>query len=623
MIDPATPATTAAQRWQSTSYKAGRTIRQWTGIRIVDLDVQRNNRECSVRKELQHALKQDRYFGHNLDGCGQPIYALGEWQSDRASGDGANDWESAQVFTAALNSTTNIFSVLAVNNAHSGEPPPGLLAAIKIKYSDGPSDILLSDSSWTVAAIIPSDFPAPSDTSQFTAATGLAPFGSGSWGSAVTVPPPDPNAPTLLNSSWIWSTSSAATNTVPGFVGFRKTFSTPGGRTAQSATALITADDRFVFYLNGAYVVSPHSDFHHAQQFTMELKQVSNTFTVIVQNLPGADGKTDPSPAGFIATIRIKYLDGSSDFFGTDTSWLSGNFTSVTEFLSTPDSALGPTFAIGIIGDQPWGPLGGISNVLAAAQVPVGPYASGTMPSTSDSSSSSAGAASDAHIIPIAVIVGASAGGLVLILVAVGICWALRRRNARRRVKLDRQRLWGTGPGPGGDSDIPKSSNTSGMRRPEMARVQSQGATSHRHTSPPSEQDMQSDSFPNPYSPRAAEGGYSQRRGGGHPEMSRYSFAATSYSQRQSLASIPVLPNPHSVEFQPTMAFDGGYSQQEGIIVATKFAQEHAIWQRNAAAAAANFDYGGPGGSSSFAPPRMDSTGPDPPPHIQVVRVDG
>ncbi|KAJ7116478.1 hypothetical protein C8R44DRAFT_983544, partial [Mycena epipterygia] len=48
-----------------------------------------------------------------------------------ASGNGTNDWQSAQVFSTALNST-NTVSVLAVNNANSGAPPPGLLAAIQV-----------------------------------------------------------------------------------------------------------------------------------------------------------------------------------------------------------------------------------------------------------------------------------------------------------------------------------------------------------------------------------------------------------------------------------------------------------------------------------------------------------
>ncbi|KAJ7833609.1 hypothetical protein B0H14DRAFT_2800426 [Mycena olivaceomarginata] len=109
-----------------------------------------------------------------------------------ASGDGADDWKSAQVFTTGLNATSNIFSVLAVNDADSGAPPPGLLAAIQVQYSDGSDDVIVSDSVWVVSTVIPSDFPTPSTYSLFSPATILARFGSGSWGDSVTLAPPDP-----------------------------------------------------------------------------------------------------------------------------------------------------------------------------------------------------------------------------------------------------------------------------------------------------------------------------------------------------------------------------------------------------------------------------------------------
>ncbi|KAJ7089118.1 hypothetical protein C8R44DRAFT_441193 [Mycena epipterygia] len=107
------------------------------------------------------------------------------------SGDGVDDWKSAQVFTTALNATSNIFSVLAVNDADSGAPAPGLLAAIQVKYSDGSDDVIVSDSIWVVSTVIPSDFPTPSTYSLFSPATILALFGSGSWGDSVTLAPPN------------------------------------------------------------------------------------------------------------------------------------------------------------------------------------------------------------------------------------------------------------------------------------------------------------------------------------------------------------------------------------------------------------------------------------------------
>ncbi|KAJ7485838.1 hypothetical protein FB451DRAFT_65852 [Mycena latifolia] len=352
-----------------------------------------------------------------------------------ASGDGADDWKSAQVLSTALNATSNTFSVLAKNNANAGAPAPGLLAAIQVSYSDGPADTIYSDASWAISAVIPSDFPTPSDTSRFTAATLLAPFGSGSWGSAVTVSPPDPDAPTFANSTWIWSTSDAATNAASGDVGFRTTFPTPKGRIAQSATILLDVDDTFTLYLNDEYVGSPGSGWTHAQLFTMNLRAASNTFAIIAHNNPGSNGPTDPSPAGVIATIRVRYLDGGSDLVRTNTSWLSGTFTSVSDFLSAPDSALGPTYAIGTMGAQPWGQISDVFNALAAAQVPSGPFVSGTTPtngSNTSPSNTNLPTGPDGHAPPIALIVGPIIGGIVLIVVGIAIFWSLRRRNRQR-----------------------------------------------------------------------------------------------------------------------------------------------------------------------------------------------
>ncbi|KAJ6570106.1 hypothetical protein DFH09DRAFT_421905 [Mycena vulgaris] len=290
-----------------------------------------------------------------------------------ASGDGLDDWKSATVFSAQLNVSTNTFSVLAVNNANSALPAPGFLAAIQVKYDDGTVDTVLSDSSWAVSAIIPSDFPTPSDTSHFSAASVAAPFGSGPWRSSVTVASADPDALSLSGQTWIWSTSTAASIAPVGTVGFRKTVLTLSSKVAQTATVLITVDNSYALYLNGKYVGKPPiANFPYAQQFTMfGLSPASNIFTVIAENQEG--------PAGVIAAIRIQYSNGSSDVVGTDASWLSGNLTSVPSFLSTADSTLFPTFTIGTMGDAPWHQLAGISNALDAANVPSGPFTGGSV----------------------------------------------------------------------------------------------------------------------------------------------------------------------------------------------------------------------------------------------------
>ncbi|KAJ6627939.1 hypothetical protein B0H10DRAFT_2210037 [Mycena sp. CBHHK59/15] len=374
-----------------------------------------------------------------------------------ASGDGADDWKSAQVLNAALNSSTNLFSVLALNNANSGAPAAGLLAAIHIKYTDGSGDTVVSDSSWAASSNIPSEFPTPSDTSHFASAAVAAPYGSGSWGQSVTVPSADPNALSFSSSStWIWSTQNAAA-VAPETVGFRKTVSTPSGKTAQSATVLLTADNSFALYVNGIYVGAPPHDpntsgeisgWQYGQQFTVGLNAASNVFTAFVQNFPAQGTNDGASSAGLIAVVRYSYSDGSSDIVGTDATWLSGAFTSLSVFLSTPDSALTPSFLLGNYGMSPWGQITTISNVLNAANVPVGPFTSGTSNSSSSNGGAAGGgggdkaasasqtgsagqAASASHSVSIPALVGGVVGGLVIILVAAAFIWRRKHRNAK------------------------------------------------------------------------------------------------------------------------------------------------------------------------------------------------
>ncbi|KAK7044793.1 hypothetical protein R3P38DRAFT_3177029 [Favolaschia claudopus] len=307
----------------------------------------------------------------------------------------SNDWKVAEVLSAALNASSNTFSVFAASGGSS--PPAGFLAAIKVQYSDGSVDTVLSDSSWKSSANIPSDFPLPADTSRFTSATVAASFGSGAWGTAVNLTPPNPNVPTLVGGTWIWSTFDGEYAAPAGTVAFRKNVVTPNGKKAQSAAVLLTADNTFAFYVNGKYVGAPPFEANavvestawgRAQQFSVGLNPASNTFTVIVTNfLNPTSGAT--SPAGLVASIRVVYADGSSDLLGTDPSWLNGPYTSVADFLAVPDSALVASFNVAAVGAWPWGSLSGVSDVLAAAVVPSAPFTESPASSGSQGNSNS------------------------------------------------------------------------------------------------------------------------------------------------------------------------------------------------------------------------------------------
>lgn len=289
-------------------------------------------------------------------------------------------WKNAQALNAQLNDSTNTFSVLAANfPGTAGGNAAGLIASIEILYSDGTEDTVVSDSSWMVSGTIPSDFPLPADLSAFVPVEVAGPYGSGIWGANVTLDPPVALLD-LFGASWIWSTLNASANAPAGTVGFRQTLVAPEGKTASWASVLLSVDNSFDLYVNSQFVgAPPHDDnalsttpvWHYAQLFSdvsLAGTSTSTVFTVFAENFePQAPGRT--TPAGVISAIQVFYTDGSSsDVVYTDETWLTGPFTTVAAFLATPDSELGPAFALRPYGMDPWGELG-VSNALDANAV--------------------------------------------------------------------------------------------------------------------------------------------------------------------------------------------------------------------------------------------------------------
>ncbi|KAJ7214107.1 hypothetical protein GGX14DRAFT_618425 [Mycena pura] len=306
---------------------------------------------------------------------GQPIGAT--------SSSGAEAWQNAQVLSAALNGSTNVFSVLGVNSnpeTPGAANPAGLLAAIRVVYTDGSNDTIVSDASWLASGSIPPDFPLPADLSQFAPAEVAAKYGSGSWGTAVTVQQPQNfDAQNLTGSQWIWPTANAAANAAVGTVGFRKTVPTPSDKTASSVTVLATVDNTFQLYINGQFIgAPPHDDnapteaagWAHAQRITADLTAASNVFTVIATNFAAQQGTGDSS-AGFIGALLFTYTDGSGSVLRTDATWLaSADVTSAAAFLAVPDAQLAPAVGQGAYGIAPWGMQLGVADVLSALRLP-------------------------------------------------------------------------------------------------------------------------------------------------------------------------------------------------------------------------------------------------------------
>ncbi|KAJ7778191.1 hypothetical protein B0H16DRAFT_880087 [Mycena metata] len=353
-----------------------------------------------------------------------------------ASGTTGEAWKSAQALRATLNASSNVFSILVTNSGGSSVPP-GLLAAIQVTYSDATSSTLLSDASWLAAGSdIPSGFPVPSNLSGFSPPVIAAPYGSGAWGKSVSLPSPDLSPLTLQSSTWIWSTPNATQTAPVGNVGFRKTFATPAGKAAQSAIIILTCDNNFDLFSNGEYVGSPPQDhaitnWHHPQQFALNLTSTSNVFTILAQNFPFEGTTNTTSAAGLIAAIKIIYADSSSDVIVTDSSWLAGVFTSQTAFLSTSDSLLLPSIVQGPLGTAPWTELDSPSNGLNAALVPTSPFSSSA--NTSPAPSSTAHTSPESHSVPVAEIVAPIIA--VLVLMALLAAFFLWRRSTRSTKK--------------------------------------------------------------------------------------------------------------------------------------------------------------------------------------------
>ncbi|KAG6918721.1 hypothetical protein DXG01_012206 [Tephrocybe rancida] len=225
-------------------------------------------------------------------------------------------WKTSQKFSTSLNPNSNLFAVRATN--------PGLLAAVQITFSEGTTAIITSDTSWRSIKTIPSNFQSPS----------------------------------LDGSSW-----TAAT------------VSTPSGKTLQSALILLTVDDGFTLYVNGALVGSSPNQtdvWKSAQRFTVPLSGTSPTlFAVRATNLPGVT-TGGQSPAGLLAAIKFTYTDGTTTVVLSDATWkVTSAIPAGFELPSTNDSSWSTAKPLGLYGVSPLDTQVTISNALGEDPAPL------------------------------------------------------------------------------------------------------------------------------------------------------------------------------------------------------------------------------------------------------------
>ncbi|GLB39762.1 hypothetical protein LshimejAT787_0702720 [Lyophyllum shimeji] len=187
--------------------------------------------------------------------------------------------------------------------------------------------------------------------------------------------------------AWIWtadSTGPPSFNAPLGDRVFRTTYNPPAGKTAAMAEILITADNSFSLFVNGALVgISPPNNvdsWKNALGWQMALYPGPVVFAVRGTNLGNAGGAANP--AALLVAIRITHSDASQTLMISDGTWKS-NMVAVPGFeLPTTDDSQWPTAtALARYGTGPWGLRVTLPDTLATATLPT-PTSSSILPTS-------------------------------------------------------------------------------------------------------------------------------------------------------------------------------------------------------------------------------------------------
>ncbi|KAJ7464164.1 hypothetical protein FB451DRAFT_1562024 [Mycena latifolia] len=125
----------------------------------------------------------------------------------------------------------------------------------------------------------------------------------------------DSRATSPLNfaaSKWIWTPKTTAN----AFVGLRKDFTPPLGKSLIAAEVIITASNALNLYVNGEYIGAgtPPNRGRFAERYCIDLLPSYNVFAVNASTTAASDG-------GILATILVTYSDGTTDTIVSDGSW--------------------------------------------------------------------------------------------------------------------------------------------------------------------------------------------------------------------------------------------------------------------------------------------------------------
>ncbi|KAJ7771619.1 lectin [Mycena metata] len=285
------------------------------------------------------------------------------------------DFTVAERFCVTLRPCLNVFAVTGVNSGG----PAALLATIQITYTDGTTSTLVSDTTWRYSLSVPNGYEQLSfDDNSWAPAIAQGAYGVSPWGQ-ISIPSAAPVL-SLTAANWIWTNEVVNGNAPPGPRAFRRTYTPPAGQTPTSATIIITADNAYALYVNGALVGSG-GDFHTAQTYNVNLSSASQVVVAVY----AVNADIVNNPAGLLVAVEINTAEcncTSGVLFVTDGCWKANTGTPIGFELPGYDDSSWPAATVeGPYGMAPWGavtvsPSAGPVNAVKGA--PVGLKANST-----------------------------------------------------------------------------------------------------------------------------------------------------------------------------------------------------------------------------------------------------
>lgn len=267
-----------------------------------------------------------------------------------------NEWQQARAVNLSVGTGDNVLAV-ALDTPGTAQYG-GVLARVRIGFTDGTSEDVVSDGSFLAEPI--GSAPRPQgwatvgyDDSGWEPARAEALYRGWVYGDRVTVPavPTGAEALTVDGASWIWTPESTTPVAPAEDRAFRKTLVTPGGREAVSAEVVMTADDSFDLVVNGRRIGRTEgavNEWQQSRRYEVDLEPARNVLAVRTTNGPD-------SPAGLIAKIRIRYADGGSEVVTSDATWRATK--QIPADWSAPtldDSGWGAAVVQAAYGSAPW-----------------------------------------------------------------------------------------------------------------------------------------------------------------------------------------------------------------------------------------------------------------------------